>query len=387
MYHAVKAGREAGGAEPRESFQLYVPGYISFFNQDNPECDGVDWRYWTTFGNKIPLTVELRKRLNRLVDEVNDIIKVSAEELGRMGVIFVDGLQEAYNGHRYCEPGHTFQEMTDAETWFWTRYSNVASDAEDQKGSSVDEAEQQLLDFVFPGEGKLVAQVADSPPWEWPGAEKYPTFESLMQAINIAEVTAQANVPFNFLRSFHPKGSAYTAHSDLIMGVIADNRAQTSTEPGGGGDGSSGGGGSGGKMEFLQRCKDYFINDHLMVATCTDASGAEVKTQADLNLCLKWIGPDQLVGTSDESELNFEARCADYCFFYQGETEGVINKLWATCKEEGSTGFANAASIKIETLIGVQDDGFMNCHGRISAPSTEQPRPPATRKRLGRGAA
>ncbi|KAK3314056.1 SGNH hydrolase-type esterase domain-containing protein [Apodospora peruviana] len=375
MYKAVAAGRAAGGAEPREAFQLYVPGYISFFNHDNPECDKVDWHYWTRLGDKVPLTVDLRKKLNHFVDEVNDIIKAAADELSKIGVIFVDGLQEAYNGHRYCEPGHTFQEMTDAETWFWSRYSKTDSDAEDLKGASVEDAEQQLLDFVFPGDGRLVAQVAEnSPPWTWPGAEKYPTFDSLLAAINKPEVSTQAATPFNFLRSFHPKGTAYGSHTQLIMGAIADNRASVASVPT-----------PGGKKEFLTRCKDWFMNDHLLVATCTNADGKEIKTQEDMNLCLKWIGPDQLVGTT-EKEANLKDRCHDNCFFAQGPLErGILNDLWCVCEEENNPkGFANSASIAIEKLIGIQDDGFMNCEGHISAPSDAQPKKAATKRRARR---
>ncbi|KAM7215674.1 SGNH hydrolase-type esterase domain containing protein [Rhypophila decipiens] len=374
MYKAAEAGRHGGGAEPREAFQLYVPGYIAFFNHDNPECDSVDWKWWTHLGDPVPLTVDLRKRLNQLVEEVNTLIKDAASDLGRMGVIFVDGLQREYDGHRYCEPGHTSQEMTDAEVWFWSRYSKTDSDQEDVGGSSV---EQELLDFVFPGAGHVAASIAEGspPPWEWEGADKYPDFESLLRAMAQAEgdVNIQAETPFNLLRSFHPKGTAYQKHAELLLAAIADNRASVSSNPDA-------------KMEFLTRCKDWFIDNHLMVATCTDSTGVEKKTQSDLNLCVKWVGPDQLV-PSTEQEANFKDRCNENCFFNTLSPE-ITNQLWCVCSEENNDkGFMNQASIKIETLIGVLDNGHMICEGHISAPSDRNPPPKATRlgRRIERG--
>jgi hypothetical protein len=39
LYQVAHAGRESGGADPREAFQVYVPGYIQFFNEVETACD------------------------------------------------------------------------------------------------------------------------------------------------------------------------------------------------------------------------------------------------------------------------------------------------------------------------------------------------------------
>ncbi|KAI0433413.1 hypothetical protein F5Y09DRAFT_338630 [Xylaria sp. FL1042] len=81
-------------------------------------------------------------------------------------------------------------------------------------------------------------------PWEWEGAEKYPTFDDLMVAIT-NELNTTTNPPFNLLRSFHPKGTAYSEHERLIFAAMADN-----------GDSVPGGSTSG---NYSERCRDWDI--------------------------------------------------------------------------------------------------------------------------------
>lgn len=46
----------------------------------------------------------------------------------------------------------------------------------------------------------------DNPPWNQPElASKYPDIETLLAAMDDGNVTTYA-APFNYLRSFHPKG-------------------------------------------------------------------------------------------------------------------------------------------------------------------------------------
>lgn len=256
LYQVVHRGRESGGANPRESFQVFVPGYVTFFNEENPECDDISWSYFRWGDPK--LTRKLRKQLNDLTRNVNKVIKDAANDLERMGVIFVDGLEKAYEGHRYCEPGHTSQEMVDYETWFWTMYSKIQSPSEGPgdpnnaySASDVNPG-QQLLDFVFPGKKYTTDKVSKkSPPWEWEGAkEKYPTFNDLLVAIRKSagsgsdddDDEAHTMAPFQLLRSFHPKGTAYGEHKDLIFGAMADNRGLATNDKG--------------DANYTERCKD-----------------------------------------------------------------------------------------------------------------------------------
>ncbi|KAL5045824.1 SGNH hydrolase-type esterase domain-containing protein [Aspergillus fruticulosus] len=123
LFQVAHAGREAGGASPRESFQVFVLEYVTFFGT-GAECNDYSWSY---FGWSTPkLSLALRQQLNDMVLKVNAAIKAAAEDLRRMGVIYVEGIQDAYNGHRYCEPGAS-HDMTEYNVWFWTVSVTVAA--------------------------------------------------------------------------------------------------------------------------------------------------------------------------------------------------------------------------------------------------------------------
>ena len=243
MFKVVRFGRDHGGAQPPQSFQLYVLPYIDFFNADdnNFECDKIDWRYWS-LGDATPLTLTLRRQLNELSQLVGGVIKKEAETLADLGVIFVGDPNPRYNTHRFCEPDRTTQEMADADTWFWSRYSKTDTDDEGS-AASVDDLAQKLLDFVLPGRGILASELQRLPYEEPEAVERFPDFESLLRAAS-EDVNPTADTPFNLLRSFHPKGSAYTVHKDMFMDAIRENR----NAPGGG------------EVKMFERCKDVCIS-------------------------------------------------------------------------------------------------------------------------------
>lgn len=238
LYSVAHAGREAGGANPKESFQVYVLSYIQFFNEDTTACDEFTWTYWDWYKDP-KLTTKLRKQLNAMTVAVNGELKKAAQDLKTMGIILIEDLDSLYTNHRYCESRHTTREMIDYDTWFWSQYAQQDTTSEgpgDPKDGQIPypadfvSPGQQLLDFVFPGQKKNAYSWPatgnpNSPPWTWPGAEKYPTFESLMAAIQEeGNFSASAGPPFNVLRSFHPKGTAYEAHKTAIFSAISDNR-------------------------------------------------------------------------------------------------------------------------------------------------------------------
>lgn len=241
----------AGGALPAQSFQVYVLSYVTFFNDVNTECDSVSWNVWPWL-SKPTFTTQLREQLNSLTRQVNDVIRAAAQDLERMGVIFVDGLEEVYNGHRYCEPGLTDQKMVSYHTWFWSPDSKMTPPSEgpddpNNPSTADDDTDpaQILLDFIFPGENYTVDHPpSTSPPWEWEGAaQKYPTFDDLLESVALADDVNTASAPFNYLRSFHPKATAYGEHKRLLFAAIANNRDFPV---------ASGNTGS----NYTQRCKD-----------------------------------------------------------------------------------------------------------------------------------
>ncbi|KAI4112393.1 MAG: hypothetical protein LQ338_008319, partial [Usnochroma carphineum] len=62
------------------SFQLYVTGYIQFWNHDNPQCNDISWA--PSYKASAYLTTRLRKDMNDLVDKLNDQINQAADALG-----------------------------------------------------------------------------------------------------------------------------------------------------------------------------------------------------------------------------------------------------------------------------------------------------------------
>ena len=91
---------------------------MQFWNDDDDGCDDVTWEWvWTSRDHL--LTTQLRQRMNYLVDNLNYQIRRSVFRLSRFGVFYVDGFQNAYDGHRFCEPNTNLKNPITEDTWFW----------------------------------------------------------------------------------------------------------------------------------------------------------------------------------------------------------------------------------------------------------------------------
>ncbi|KAF2813236.1 uncharacterized protein BDZ99DRAFT_517511 [Mytilinidion resinicola] len=323
LYAVAHAGRQAGGANPRESFQVYVLSYITFFNKVTTACNKFSWAYWWWMTTP-KLTTDLRKQLNGFTRAVNAVIKAAAQDLERMGVIFIEDMDR---------PG----------------------DPDNPYAAGTESPGQVLLDFVFPAQNKDVANVSEAspPPWEWEGADKYPTFEALLAAIqkegNFTTSGGDA-VPFNVVRSFHPKGTAYGKHSVAVFSAMVENRDVVAS-------------GAGGK--YTERCKDVDIKgDHLLVATCTNKDGQEVRTQEALGLCLRYDGGALIPADNGQYTQNCHG-----CFFNGPESPDHNTTLWCVCKNDKDP-YIKSASVKLDDFMTVKDDGYVKCFGHISAPTS-----------------
>ena len=117
----VIKGRVKGGATPPESFQLFVNGYVPFWNEVDTGCDTVSWEMWGIFPPSHFLTTALRKRMNDIVRSLNFQLARSAFRLENEGVIYVEGFQDAYIGHQFCDPAAdpNLENPINANTWFW----------------------------------------------------------------------------------------------------------------------------------------------------------------------------------------------------------------------------------------------------------------------------
>ena len=117
MIHIVAHGRGAAGADPPEAFQVFLNGYIPFWNEDDQGCDTVTWE--TVAPYKAYLTTTVRKRMNDIVRKLNEQLALAAERLSGEGVFYIDGYQDSYKGHQFCEPGSHLDNPISKETWFW----------------------------------------------------------------------------------------------------------------------------------------------------------------------------------------------------------------------------------------------------------------------------
>ncbi|EME43461.1 hypothetical protein DOTSEDRAFT_25397 [Dothistroma septosporum NZE10] len=172
LRHVASAGRQAGGADPRGSFQ----------------CDEIRWGFWP--GRKPKLTTALHERLNDLTRSVSGEIKKAADDLEHMCVVYVDISNDKYNDHRFCEPDRTDQKMIDYDAWSWSWDSGIESPSEGPRdpnhaydGESVNVA-QQIYDFVFPDQARNVSEEADNAPaWAAEIDKRYPTMDDLFNAM------------------------------------------------------------------------------------------------------------------------------------------------------------------------------------------------------------
>lgn len=116
-----------------QELHLYVTSYPRFFNDVDKDCDKTTFYWWSPGYNpawdprKIKLTTDLRRELNGLVDQLNNLIQDAVKEAnaiapGKDRVHFVD-MNPAWEGgakHRFCEAGD-FHEPDEnrSDTWFF----------------------------------------------------------------------------------------------------------------------------------------------------------------------------------------------------------------------------------------------------------------------------
>lgn len=105
--------------EKHPRFTIVVTGYARFFNAETAECDECSFGVWWR-GPK--LERKLRQRMNRMVADVNNKIRSSVDEINagftERRVTFVD-YDDAFEGHRFCEPNVTEPDYGRNDTWFF----------------------------------------------------------------------------------------------------------------------------------------------------------------------------------------------------------------------------------------------------------------------------
>jgi len=224
----VVKGRVNGGANPPESFQLYINGYVPFWNEVDQGCNTISWQWWKNTGEYL-LTTELRKRMNDLVRGLNFQLQRSADRLANEGVIYIDGFQDSYTDHQFCDPkaDSNLAKPISQNTWFWASDSPW-SGGEGPSSSDVStySLSQAILDALIPDAGHRASVTTQQrPPSDFNDAFKsQEAFEAALDGLKNSSDPSIAWLPESWRRIFHPKGTAYTHHSDVNVKAIPDNR-------------------------------------------------------------------------------------------------------------------------------------------------------------------
>lgn len=229
LIHVMAAGRQAGGTNPPEAFQIYIAGYVGFWNHDNPACDDVSFGYWRW--SKPKLTRNLRKRMNDLVDQLNGVIKSVATQMSGLGVIYVEGFQTTYDKHRFCEPPDGADYLASPigkKTWFWHLDSpNLINGGEGPDAASTEGFEdraQEVIDRLIPDKAQQDSLSESNPPWNLDAFKSEEAFYAALDTAIGNDTEVRINLDEGTKRIFHPKGSAYTPYSDAFLQAIRNNR-------------------------------------------------------------------------------------------------------------------------------------------------------------------
>ena len=151
--------------EKHPQFRIVVTGYARFFNAETDLCDRASMSVWWHYGNAtgVPdsnatdttyLTKGLRRRMNGLVMGTNRKLKAIVDSVNaRYGntphVLFVD-YDDAFEGHRFCEPEVVEPDYTRDATWFFL----VGGTDNDIEGAPGDDEPGKGKDKDRKGKGK-----------------------------------------------------------------------------------------------------------------------------------------------------------------------------------------------------------------------------------------
>ena len=231
-----------GQQQPR--FDLYISSYVKFWNADTDHCD--NWTFARWFSTGSPKIVKaLRAEINELVGKYNDV----AEDVIRnyqppdspreFHVHFIP-ISDKFEGHRFCEPFHSFDDQFySADVWFWNlswKNSNLlftdllmGIDAtEGDPESEQDEDPSMNLETMQDGVWTM-----GKPPNAQDGP--YPIL-SLDATVRDAlddqylptdgdNATAASRTTFGWMgRPFHPKPRGYNAMKDAFIGAFRANQ-------------------------------------------------------------------------------------------------------------------------------------------------------------------
>ena len=223
----VEAGQKAGGASPAASFQVYIAGYVQFWNDNDHGCDDQAWNVWPFDSPRLYLTTGFRNQMNILVDQLNAAIQSVANSLNQYGVFYVDHttFQHAFDTHRFCEPD-SVDDPTTSKTWFWHWAGpKFKQGTEGAVQASDNITYQDILNTLIPDQSVQATVNANNPPWTVDSKD----LGSIDNFVAAANTALELNSTSSYLleqiyRMFHPKGTAYGAYANSFLTTIQNNR-------------------------------------------------------------------------------------------------------------------------------------------------------------------
>ncbi|KJY00692.1 hypothetical protein TI39_contig316g00001 [Zymoseptoria brevis] len=256
----VAAYRKSLEKSTRKDFHLYVSGYPSgFFNAETEDCENVtfDWQSpsycssWTcTRPHAWYLYLSIRKDLNDLVVELNDVISAATQKVntdkGVDQVHFVD-VGPLFDNHRWCEASNdpNFHEPDEdrANTWYFlSGWKDIPSPDWPMTASLPDNNQMEITALIEQGSIQLppadtceASLGTDPDPYarwlcrasEGVAAEPQGDLASKLREANneiaAKNITGQSIgwfTPTKQIETFHPRTPGMIAYRDSIIAAI-----------------------------------------------------------------------------------------------------------------------------------------------------------------------
>ncbi|KAK2592196.1 hypothetical protein QQS21_010115 [Conoideocrella luteorostrata] len=247
----------------RETFQIYVTGYPTFFNNETEHCNNLPFfnPAWGSLDLGIKtLSTELRTEMNKVVLGLNTVIKAAIDEYNSENkrelpkVHFAD-VDARFQGHRFCEPENKETDPKNLSTYFFlsgwpdidhkTKEIKTTESAKTKLEKTMIQEEQERQDLAkngkigLPDAGKCRAELdADSDPvavWNCSMAELVtaspdgPAAQSLKNANKaLAKGDSEASdiawwLPTSQIKTFQVRSIGMEKFSDAIaLAIIQD---------------------------------------------------------------------------------------------------------------------------------------------------------------------
>ncbi|TVY27287.1 Lipase [Lachnellula hyalina] len=209
------------------NFQLYITGYVEFWNAVDTQCDTVSWTTWPR--EKTYLTTVLREDMNSIVTKLNTVLEDAANNLNRIdgGVYYVGGWQDKYNGHRFCEheddPSY-HEKPIDPKTWF-IHYQSPYKDSSTITGFGSGSFFDQVDSILIPEKNGVstadqLTAVNGNASAINPAYDSVDSMTAALTKLGQDDPDKYSVLPITWIRIMHPKGSGYAVMADAVIDSV-----------------------------------------------------------------------------------------------------------------------------------------------------------------------